>query len=102
MFDMMKKLQEAQKQMKQIKERLDTISVTGSSPEGKIEATATGNRRVTDIKILDESLLNDKEQLEDYLVMALNDVLSKAETVNESEMKAAAGSMMPGLGGMFK
>jgi len=37
MFDMMKKLQQAQEEMKKIKARLDTISVEGSSPEGKIK-----------------------------------------------------------------
>ena len=102
MFDMMKKLQQAQEEMKKIKERLDQVSVEGSSPAGKVKVRANGNRKILGITFGDESIMNDKEELEDHLIMAMNDALSKAEQVNESEMKSAAGSMMPGLGGMFK
>ncbi len=102
MFDMMKKLQQAQEEMKKIKARLDTISVEGSSPEGKIKVNITGNRKIKGITFVDESVMSDKDQLEDYLVMAMNDAIEKADNLNETEMKSAAGSMMPGMGGLFK
>ena len=102
MFDMMKKLQQAQEEMKKIKARLDTISVEGYSPEGKIKVNITGNRKVEGIIFVDESILSDKDQLEDYLVIAVNDAIEKADEVNETEMKSAAGAMMPGMGGLFK
>ncbi len=102
MLDMMKKLQQAQEEMKKIKDRLETITVEGSAPNGAIKVTANGNRKIKGIRIVDASIKEDDEQLEDYLIMAMNDALEKAEKVNESEMKSAASSMMPGLGGMFK
>lgn len=102
MFDMMKKLQQAQEEMKKIKDRLETITVEGQSPEGAIKVRVNGNRKVKGITFVDEGLVADKERLEDYLVLAMNDALQKAEQVNESEMKSAASSMMPGLGGLFK
>ena len=99
---MMKKLQEAKAQMDEIKRRLDTITVEGKAPSGKISVTCTGNRAIKGIKIVDEALLSDTEMLEDHLILAVNDALQKAEQVNEAEMRTAAGSMMPGLGGLFK
>ena len=102
MFDMMKKLQQAQEEMKKIKARLDTISVEGSSPEGKIKVSITGNRKIKGLTFADDSILTDKEQLEDYIVLAVNDAIEKADKINETEMKSAAGAMMPGMGGLFK
>lgn len=102
MFDMMKKLQQAQEEMKKIKARLDTISVEGSSPEGKIKVSISGNRKIKGITFVDETIMTDKDQLEDYLVLAINDAIEKADKINETEMKSAAGAMMPGMGGLFK
>lgn len=102
MFDMMKKLQEAQRQMKEIKDRLDTITVTGNSHDGSISVKANGNRKILGIKIAVNAELEDRHNLESQILEAVNRALEEAEKVNESEMKAAAGSMMPGLRGMFK
>lgn len=101
MFDMMKKLQAAKAEMDKIKARLETITVEGQSPEGKVKVTCNGNRVIKGTVVVDDGLLADKEMLEDYIVLATNDALEKAEKVNETEMKSAAGAMMPGLGGMF-
>lgn len=102
MFDMMKKLQEAQKQMQVIKDRLETITVEGKSPENKVLVRANGNRKIKGITFADPDITNNPDQLEDFIVMAVNDAIEKADKVNEAEMKSAAGSMVPGLGGMFK
>jgi nucleoid-associated protein EbfC len=101
MFDMMKKLQEAQQKMGESKARLETITVEGKSPEGLIKVTANGNRVIKGITFASDSILQDKDQLEDYMIIAVNDALAQAEKVNEAEMKNAASGMMPGLGSMF-
>lgn len=93
----MKKLQAMQKGVEESKKRLDNISVEGEAYEGKIKITLTGNRKMKDISI-HESLLKDKEDLEDMLVVAFNRALEKADGVNEAEMQGAAKGMMPGLG----
>lgn len=99
---MMSKLQEAQAAVEEAKERLNTITVQGSSSNGKVVVTVTGNRKVVDVQI-DESL-NDTEEIADLVVIATNNALEQAEKVNEAEMGAAAKSSMPnipGMGGMF-
>jgi DNA-binding protein YbaB len=41
-----------------------------------------------------------KEELQDYLCLAIEDAINKAEMVSANEMKSLMG-MMPGLGSLF-
>lgn len=101
MLDMIKKLQQAKAEMDKIKERLEGITVEGVSPNSAIKVRVNGNRKVKGIEIASSDVMDDKDMLEDHLVIAMNDALEKTEKVNESEMRSAASTMMPGLGGMF-
>ena len=69
-----------------------------------MKVTLTANRKVTSISI-DDSLLEDKEQLEDYLIVTLNKAIEKATNVNERELDAVAKMdmpMIPGMDNLFK
>lgn len=99
MSDMMGKLQEAQKKVEETKKRLNTVFVDGESGNGMVVVTATANREIKNIAI-DDSILNDKEELEDYLILAINDAISKATKINEQEMAIAAKDGMPNIPGM--
>ncbi len=94
--NMMKKMQEMQAQVEETKKRLDTITVDGEAMEGKVKVTLNGNRKLVGIHVAD-SMLNDKEELEDMLAVAFNRALEKAENVNETEMRSAASGLMPGM-----
>ena len=99
MFD---KLIEAQKKAEEIKNRLDTISVSSEIEGGKIKVLATANKSITSIEIDQEFLKTaDKEELEELLVTAVNKVLNEAEHVSQTEMQAATRDMMGGLGNIF-
>lgn len=102
MFDMIKKLQEAKGKMQEIKTKLDHITVQGESAQGKVKVTANGNRKIMHISITDQQLLLNQTELENHLLQAVNSALSSAEMLNESEMKDAAGALIPGLGGLMK
>ena len=103
MQEMMAKLKEAQAKIEKTKVRLNTIFVDGESGNGKVVVTVTANREIKNIAI-DDELLYDKEELEDYLIIALNDALKKANKINETEMTAAAKGGLPDIPGldMFK
>ena len=96
---MMGKLKEAQQKIKETKERLNTVFVEGVSCDGKIKVTATANREIRNIEIADD-LAHEKEALEDYLIIAVNNALKKANDINEAEMAAAAKGGLPDLPGM--
>ena len=97
--DLFGKLQEAQQKMQEGKEKLANITVDGEAGEGAVKVTVNGNREVKGIAI-NEQLLSpeNKEELEDLLITALNRALKNAENAWEAEMKGVAGGMLGGLG----
>ena len=100
---MMGKLKETQQKIEETKKRLDTVLVDEQSSDGLLKVTLTANREVKSINVADE-LMEDKEQLEDYLVLVMNKAIAKATAVNEAELGAVAKDGMPNIPGldMFK
>lgn len=96
---MMGKLKETQEKVKATKELLNTVLIDETSSDGKLKVTLTANREIKSIEIND-SLMEDKEQLEDYLVLTLNKAIEKATNVNEAELAAVAKDGMPNIPGM--
>nr|WP_298998547.1 YbaB/EbfC family nucleoid-associated protein [uncultured Allomuricauda sp.] len=99
LMGMMGKLKETQEKVKATKERLNTVMVDEKSSDGLLHVTLTANREIKSISV-DESLLQDKEQLEDYLILTLNKAIEKATQVNEAELGAVAKEGMPSIPGM--
>ncbi|MEM7186785.1 MAG: YbaB/EbfC family nucleoid-associated protein [Bacteroidota bacterium] len=97
--DMMGKLREAQEKVAATKRRMDTVLIDESSADGLLKVTLTANRELKNIEI-DNSLLEDAEQLEDYLIVTINKAIEKATAVNEAELAAAAKDGMPNIPGM--
>lgn len=96
---MMGKLKETQRKVEETKKRLDTVIIDESSSDGLLQVAITANRVVKEIKI-DDSLLGDKVQLEDYLVLTLNKAIARATSVNETELATVAKEGMPNIPGM--
>lgn len=99
MMNMMGKLKETHQKVEATKKRLDTVTLTENSSGDLVKVTITANRKVKEIKI-DDGLLEDKEQLEDYLILTLNKAIERATQVNESELAAVAKEGMPNIPGM--
>ncbi len=96
---MMGKLKETQKKVEETKKRLDTVLVDEQSNDGKLKVTLTANREIKSLTI-DDELLEDKEQLEDYLILTFNKAIVKATNINETELAAVAKEGMPNIPGM--
>ena len=99
MMGMMSKLKEAQKKVEETKERLNTVLIDEASNDDKLKVTITANRTIKSISI-DDELLQDKDMLEDYLILTLNKAIEKATNVNETEIAAVAKEGMPNIPGM--
>lgn len=101
---MMGKLKETQEKVEATKKRLHTVLIDEASNDNLLKVTITANREIKSIEVSDQ-LLEDKEQLEDYLILTINKAIEKAGAVHESEIAAVAKEGMPnipGLDGMFK
>ena len=93
---MMNKLKEAQQEIEKTKTRLNSVFIEETSTDNKIKITLTANSIIKNISI-DNSLLSDAEELEDFLILTLNKALAKASKINEDEMATAAKSNMPNI-----
>ncbi|OZV68671.1 YbaB/EbfC family nucleoid-associated protein [Winogradskyella aurantia] len=99
MMGMMDKLKEAQKKVEETKTRLNSVLIDESSNDSKLKVTITANRTIKSI-VIDDELLEDKEMLEDYLILTLNKAIEQATSVNEAEIAAVAKEGMPNIPGM--
>ncbi|GEP51763.1 nucleoid-associated protein [Flavobacterium noncentrifugens] len=99
LMGMMGKLKEAQQKVEETKKRLDTVLIDEQSNDGLLKVTLTANRVLKSVAVADE-LLEDKEQLEDYLVLVMNKAIARATAINEAELAAAAQDGMPDIPGM--
>lgn len=97
--DMMGKLKETQKKVEETKARMNTVLLDEQSNDGKLKVTITANREIKSIDMHDD-LLQDKEMLEDYLILTLNKAIERATTVYETEVGAVAKEGMPNIPGM--
>lgn len=94
--NMMGKLQEMKQKTEEIKARLETISVSADAENGLVKVVSNGNRKIISIEISPE-IMNDREQIEELTLIAVNRALEKAEKVAESEMQGVAKGILPGL-----
>lgn len=94
------KLGEAKQKAEEMKLKLEAITVEGNAKGVKVIANA--NKKIIAINIATE-LLNpeNKEQLEDLLMVAIEHAMNQAENISASEMKAMMGAMMPNMGNLF-
>ncbi|MGB5646612.1 YbaB/EbfC family nucleoid-associated protein [Muriicola sp.] len=99
LMGMMGKLKETQAKVEATKQRMNSVLVDENSADGMLEVTLTANRELKSIRI-DDELLNDKEQLEDYLILILNKAIAKATAIQEAELAAVAKEGMPNIPGM--
>ncbi|MCP1995981.1 YbaB/EbfC family nucleoid-associated protein [Flavobacterium sp. HSC-61S13] len=99
LMGMMGKLKEAQRKIEETKKRLDHVLVDEQSSDGLLKITITANHTIKSVQI-DDALLQDKEQLEDYMVLTLNRAIARATKINEAEVAATAQDGMPDLPGL--
>ena len=98
MQQILKQAQKMQADMQRAQEELKNSEVTGSAAGGMVEITMTGDKTVTAVKIKPEAVdATDIEMLEDLIVAALSDAVSKVESLQEELMGPLAG----GMGGLF-
>ena len=96
MQGMMKQVQKLQKEMTKAQETLNVTEFIGESTNGYVKVTATGDRKIKDITINPAVIdAEDPEMLQDLVVMAVNDVLTKVE----KESEATVGKYTKGLPG---
>ena len=80
--------EEVSKKIETIKSRLSTLFIDGESDNGTVVVTLTASRQVVNIAI-DDAIMEDRVQLEEHLIRALNNASEKITEINRVEMETA-------------
>jgi DNA-binding protein YbaB len=75
------------------------VHLIEKSSDGLLQIKISANRELKEINI-DDRLMEDKVQLEDYLILCLNKAITEATKVNEAELAAVAKEGLPNIPGM--
>lgn len=101
---MMGKMKETQQKIEDTKKRLDSVFIEEQSVDGLFKVSVSANNSIKNVTI-DDTLLQDKEQLEDYIVTVINKAIEKAMMVNQTQLDEVTKldiPMIPGMEDMFK
>lgn len=92
---LMKQAQQMQENMKKMQDQLATVEVEGQSGAGMVKVQMTCKYDVRRVSI-DDSVMDDKEMLEDLVAAAVNDAVRKVETTTQEKMAGfTAGLNLP-------
>ena len=92
---LMKQAQQMQENMKKMQDQLASVEVEGQAGAGMVKVQMTCKHDVRRVSI-DESVMDDKEMLEDLVAAALNDAVRKVEAATQEKMASVtAGLNLP-------
>jgi DNA-binding YbaB/EbfC family protein len=98
--DQISQMRELKKQADEMQKQLATIEVEADAGHGAVRVTVNGAQKVLSVKIQPKAMNPDKpEQLEDLVVKAVNEGISKAQKAAAKQMMASGNFKLPGMGG---
>src|SRR5690606_32422003 len=99
MNQMMRQVKKMQEQMLKAQEELANKTVEGSAGGGMVLVTVNGQKKVLDVTIKPEVVdPDDIEMLQDLVLAAINDAMTKAEEMAGKDMSKFTGGLnIPGL-----
>jgi len=96
-----KLMSQMQSQTEEVKKKLNSIIIEKEAENGLIKVKANANKKILSIEINDK-IANDKDTIEDLIIVAVNKAIEEAEIISEKEMGNIAQGLMPNLGGLLK
>jgi DNA-binding YbaB/EbfC family protein len=102
MGNLLKQAQQFQTKIAKLQEELEDRTVEASAGGGMVSVVVNGRQELVSITIEPEVInADDKEMLQDLILAAVNDGLSKAkEMVNEEMGKLTRGLNLPNIPGL--
>ncbi|GAB1233979.1 YbaB/EbfC family nucleoid-associated protein [Ferrigenium sp. UT5] len=93
---LMKQAQQMQANMKKAQDELATIEVEGQSGSGMVKVVMTCAHEVRRVQ-LDDSVLDDREMLEDLIVAAFSDANKRVAETTKERMRGFTTHLPPGM-----
>ena len=92
MAGMLQKAKQIQESMKIAQQEIKLISCQGVAASGAIKINLGGHYQTTSVEI-DNSLLDDKNLLEDLIMAAYNDASRQVKEISDEKLKKATGGI---------
>ncbi|RJP18616.1 MAG: YbaB/EbfC family nucleoid-associated protein [Deltaproteobacteria bacterium] len=94
--DLMRQAQEMRDRLQKLQDELGGMTVEGSAGGGMVVAVANGRQELLSVRIEKEVVSPvDVGMLQDLVLAAVNDALSRARALAAAEMAKATGGMIP-------
>ena len=98
MGNLMKQAQKMQEDMQKAQAEIANMEVEGQSGGGMVKVTMNGRHELRGVAI-DESIMDDKEMLEDLVAAAVNDAVRRIEQESQEKMSGLSSglNLPPGM-----
>ncbi|VAX22717.1 Nucleoid-associated protein YaaK [hydrothermal vent metagenome] len=100
--NLLRQAKQMQKQIVEAREELKQKTYEGSSGQDKVRAIVSGSYELKSLSIEKDVVDHDDiEMLEDLILLAVNEAISRAKEESEGEMEKLTGGMGIDVPGMF-
>lgn len=90
--NLMKQAQQMQANLQKMQDEIAAMEFTGQAQAGLVKVTMTGKHEVRRVSI-DDGAMDDKDTLEDMIVIALNDANRQLEQISQQKLGAASAGL---------
>ncbi len=97
MAQLLKQARDVQKKIEEVQNDLDELTITGDSGGGMVKVVVNGKQQLLELTIDPDAIKEDKELLEDLIISAVNNALTKSLDESQSRMNAVTGNMLGGM-----
>ena len=97
MTQLLKQARDVQKKIEEVQNELDDLAIEGDSGGGMVKVVVNGKQQLLELTIDQDAIKEDKELLEDLIISAVNNALSKSLEESQNRMNAVTGNMLGGM-----
>jgi len=90
---LMKQAQQMQQNMQKAQAELASVEVEGQAGSGMVKVTMTCAHEVRRVRLDESVLTDDKEMLEDLIVLAFNDAAKQVASITQQRMNGFSAGM---------
>jgi DNA-binding YbaB/EbfC family protein len=95
MGNLIKQARRMQETLEKVQQELEHIHVEGSAGGGMVTVVANGKQEIISVKIDPEIISEDTEMIEDLIVAAVNQALSRSQEESQRKISEATGGIIP-------
>jgi len=97
MTQLLKQARDVQKKIEEVQNELDDLVIEGDSGGGMVKVVVNGKQQLLELTIDQDAIKEDKELLEDLIISAVNNALTKSLEESQNRMNAVTGNMLGGM-----